>query len=489
MPATAEDIKEARDRVEYKKYFDKLKRIMMQKGLLPDENGSMFMPWIDTPEAVVTTKQMIDNACYIMGRLIAECGLTTVQAAGMAGVFCAESGCNPTACNKAEKYGSGVVSSKYGSFRSTATGAGYGAGIMQWSNTLKTQVMQMMASAGYKNANAPIETWGLQMQTTAVVKMMNERGQKFKQRLRGARTLQEAVDLVLRGWENGDYTRGVLRSVKSCDAYKADGGYVGLMKRRMGFAQKCLEAYSNSRGITIPSNLLQPTMPGGSAMSWSMNATPSFSGPWNIAASVNWIMRAARGGSKGKCAKYVRMALEAGGLSTVGRPVSACNYKGFLPRIGFGCLGAITGKAQQARWTASQARPGDIAVMDHGKHGHICLYTGSRWVSDFVQNNMWVYGGDGTCYIFRHGASSQFMNMQPPPIQNVYVKTVGEDPEEVEEEIEFHLSPQAIAEIKNIVSALRERKDGEEVAKLFLDWVRSGDYNQRQSWESFLKQS
>ena len=40
--------------------------------------------------------------------------------------------------------------------------------------------------------------------------------------------------------------------------------------------------------------------------------------------------------------------------------------------------------------------------MDHGVHGHICMFDGNQWISDFVQNNMWVYGGDGTCYIFRY---------------------------------------------------------------------------------------
>ena len=103
-----------------------------------------------------------------------------------------------------------------------------------------------------------------------------------------------------------------------------------------------------------------------------------------------------------QCAKYVRLALEAGGINTSGHPGSACEYKDFLPKIGFNGIGQIKGKSDQANWTIRSARPGDIAVMDHGVHGHICMYTGQRWVSDFVQNNMWVYGGDGTCYIFRY---------------------------------------------------------------------------------------
>lgn len=105
--------------------------------------------------------------------------------------------------------------------------------------------------------------------------------------------------------------------------------------------------------------------------------------------------------SIGRCAKYVRLMLEAGGLNTTGRPVSACNYVNFLPKIGFRHIATITGKTLQAQWSSTNALPGDISVMSHGKHGHICMFTGVQWLSDFPQNNMWPYVGDGTCNIFR----------------------------------------------------------------------------------------
>jgi len=107
--------------------------------------------------------------------------------------------------------------------------------------------------------------------------------------------------------------------------------------------------------------------------------------------------------SSGKCAKYVRLMLEAGGIDTKGHPVSAKDYANFLPKIGFKHIATVHGKADQSSWTSSNARPGDIAVMNHGVHGHICMYTGEMWASDFKQRNMWVYGGDGTCAIFRWG--------------------------------------------------------------------------------------
>jgi len=123
---------------------------------------------------------------------------------------------------------------------------------------------------------------------------------------------------------------------------------------------------------------------------------------WNLNAAIRHLVNSASGKSLHQCAKYVRQAIEAGGISTAGRPVSACKYKNFLPTIGFNLIGQIRGKIDQAKWSNKNARPGDIAVMNHGEHGHICMWSGKQWISDFRQNNMWPYGGEGTCYIFRY---------------------------------------------------------------------------------------
>ena len=79
-------------------------------------------------------------------------------------------------------------------------------------------------------------------------------------------------------------------------------------------------------------------------------------------------------------------------------------YVDFLPKIGFTQIEKITGKVKQYNWSLKNANPGDIAVMNYGKHGHICMWDGKNWVSDFRQNNMWVYKGDGECVIFRYNA-------------------------------------------------------------------------------------
>ncbi len=111
--------------------------------------------------------------------------------------------------------------------------------------------------------------------------------------------------------------------------------------------------------------------------------------------------------SYGWCARCVRTFLEAGGINTDGRPGSAYQYwkNGFLEKKGFKLLAVIFGKANQNNWTTANALPGDIAVMEHNVHGHICMYDGNNWVSDFRQNNAWPYSGDGKVAFFRYGKS------------------------------------------------------------------------------------
>lgn len=41
------------------------------------------------------------------------------------------------------------------------------------------------------------------------------------------------------------------------------------------------------------------------------------------------------------------------------------------------------------------------------------MWNGSRWVSDFFQNNMWVYSGNGTCHLYRY--DGEINNSVVPP--------------------------------------------------------------------------
>lgn len=94
--------------------------------------------------------------------------------------------------------------------------------------------------------------------------------------------------------------------------------------------------------------------------------------------------------STGYCAKYVRQAIEAGGvpLDPKNRPGSAKDYGPYLQRNGFTAVPTSGGYTPQ---------PGDVVVHQPypggSQHGHIAMYGNKQWISDFKQRDM--YGGQG----------------------------------------------------------------------------------------------
>ncbi len=102
---------------------------------------------------------------------------------------------------------------------------------------------------------------------------------------------------------------------------------------------------------------------------------------YDIDKAVNYINANAESGSVGKCALYVRKAINAGGIS--GSWGDAWQYITALPTIGFTDLGNIT-----------DFKKGDIVVFNKTgdrKYGHIAMWTGSQWVSDFKQRSIIVH--------------------------------------------------------------------------------------------------
>ena len=103
---------------------------------------------------------------------------------------------------------------------------------------------------------------------------------------------------------------------------------------------------------------------------------------YSISKAVSYLKDRCYKESHGKCAYFIRMALEAGGLSTAGHPVSACEYDSFLPKLGF----------HQVDKQNYSPRMGDIIVLEAvagHPHGHIAMFTGGEWISDFIQRDMW----------------------------------------------------------------------------------------------------
>jgi hypothetical protein len=104
---------------------------------------------------------------------------------------------------------------------------------------------------------------------------------------------------------------------------------------------------------------------------------------------ISWLDTHAHLHSTHHCAASVRQAMEAAGIPTAGRPDDAGDYGPFLLRHG----------ARPVDSESYQPQPGDIAVFDKsGDHpaGHIQVFNGQHWVSDFVQQSFSPYRDQDT---------------------------------------------------------------------------------------------
>lgn len=127
---------------------------------------------------------------------------------------------------------------------------------------------------------------------------------------------------------------------------------------------------------------------------------------FDVKAACEWINTNSKQKSQHACAMWVRKAIEAGGIPTIGRPNRAWKYIDYLPTIGF----RFVQKVHKSDANAFAFEPGDIAVYQKNGNsavpGHICMWTGHEWCSDFKQKNMIVYGGTSEAYIFRFDDST-----------------------------------------------------------------------------------
>ena len=103
---------------------------------------------------------------------------------------------------------------------------------------------------------------------------------------------------------------------------------------------------------------------------------------WNPQAAARYLTNPASGWatttSQGRCARAVRLAINTGGVATPNNPVAALGYLNYLPGIGFSSMD-LRGYIPQV---------GDIAVfpaIPGNPYGHIQMYVGNRWQSDYIQ--------------------------------------------------------------------------------------------------------
>lgn len=115
---------------------------------------------------------------------------------------------------------------------------------------------------------------------------------------------------------------------------------------------------------------------------------------WNNGVSVSYINSHIEPRSLGKCAAYVRRAVEAGGVKIripsprIGSSASACDYGPSLEAVGFKPVYVYTGTGSTDTAIIPGQQKGDVVVIqpiEGHPHGHIALFNGTHWLSDFVQ--------------------------------------------------------------------------------------------------------
>lgn len=100
---------------------------------------------------------------------------------------------------------------------------------------------------------------------------------------------------------------------------------------------------------------------------------------YSIDAAVKHIDASAHTKSQGRCARYVREAIEAGGLKIpLPRPTFAKDYGPVLSKLGFSKIPAVAYSPLRGDIVVLAAPSGQVA-------GHIQMFNGTKWVSDFVQ--------------------------------------------------------------------------------------------------------
>ena len=124
-------------------------------------------------------------------------------------------------------------------------------------------------------------------------------------------------------------------------------------------------------------------------------------------AAVRHLINHAHATSTHYCAAYVADALEAGGFRFT-RQASAYMYRtnGILKGIGYNEISK-----------PSSFKKGDITVTDRNNahpHGHMAMWSGSNWISDFVQRSEYVYGSNQPkVHYFRYGSGGGSSSSKP----------------------------------------------------------------------------
>ena len=98
---------------------------------------------------------------------------------------------------------------------------------------------------------------------------------------------------------------------------------------------------------------------------------------WDVKAAVAHLNQHARAHSTGHCAQFVRQAVEAGGVRLI-HHASAKDYGKSLENAQFKALPGGTDRFLAGDVVVIQPIPGH-------PHGHMAMFNGAIWISDFKQ--------------------------------------------------------------------------------------------------------
>jgi hypothetical protein len=120
----------------------------------------------------------------------------------------------------------------------------------------------------------------------------------------------------------------------------------------------------------------------GTGVAGGAGARPAKKSSWNIAAAIRQLENA-RLPSPGtrRCVAHVKAGLAAGGIPLEGGPLSAKDYGPILEADGFQAIGAN-----------APLQAGDVVVIQSAvrrPHGHMAMYNGREWISDFRQGDLY----------------------------------------------------------------------------------------------------
>ena len=114
--------------------------------------------------------------------------------------------------------------------------------------------------------------------------------------------------------------------------------------------------------------------------------------------------------SRTMCAWYCMRALQSGGCPVGIVPAYA--YSKILPQMGF----------QEVSMSGYRPQKGDVCVLptnNHSSFGHIAIYNGVQWVSDFKQKDIYpsrAYRERGESRVFRNADGFHWAHVWTTPV-------------------------------------------------------------------------